>query len=38
MVACSRHEKTFDELVKHTLPGEKYNKSQFIVDIIEELN
>ncbi len=37
MEACNRHEKTCDELVKHTLPGEKYSKSKSIFDRIEEL-
>ena len=27
MEACNRHEKTCDELVKHTFPGGKYDKS-----------
>ncbi len=37
MEACNRHEKTCDELVKHTFPGGKYNKSQSIFDRIEDL-
>jgi len=37
MEACNRHEKTCDELVKHTFPGGKYNKSKSIFDRIEEL-
>ena len=28
MEAGNRHEKTFDELVKHTFPGGKYDKSK----------
>ncbi len=31
MEACNRHEKTCGELVKHTFPGGKYNKSKSIV-------
>ena len=31
MEACNRHEKTCDELVKHTFPGGKYNKSKSIL-------
>jgi len=37
MEACNRHEKTCSELVKHTFPGGKYNKSQSIFDRIEDL-
>ena len=37
MEACNRHEKTCSELVKHTFPGGKYNKSQSIFDRIENL-
>ena len=37
MEACNRHEKTCDELVKHTFPGGKYSKSKSIFDRIEEL-
>jgi len=37
MEACNRHEKTCDELVKHTFPGGKYNKSKSIFDRIEEV-
>ncbi len=37
MEACNRHEKTCDELMKHTFPGGKYNKSKSIFDRIEEL-
>jgi hypothetical protein len=36
MEACNRHENTCDELVKHTFPGGKYNKSKSIFDRIEE--
>jgi hypothetical protein len=36
MEACNRHEKTCDELVKHSLSGGKYNKSKSILDRIEE--
>ena len=36
MEACNRHEKTCDELVKHTFPVGKYNKSKSIFDRIEE--
>ena len=37
MEACNRHEKTCDELVKHTFPGGKYNKSKSIFDRIEDV-
>jgi hypothetical protein len=37
MEACNRHEKTCDELVKHTFPGGKYDKSKSIFDKIEDL-
>ena len=36
-LACNRHEKTCSELIKHTFPGGKYNKSQSIFDRIEDL-
>ena len=36
MKACDRHEKTCDELVKHTFPGGKYNKSLTIFKRIFE--
>ena len=32
MEACNRHEKKCDELVKHTFPGGKYDKSKSIFD------
>ncbi len=32
MEAFIRHEKTCDELVKHTFPGGKYDKSKSIFD------
>ena len=37
MEACNRHEKTCDELVKHTFPGGKYDKSKSIFDKIEDI-
>ncbi len=37
MEACIRHEKTCDELVKHTFPGGKYDKSKSIFDKIEDI-
>ena len=37
MEACNRHEKKCDELVKHTFPGGKYNKSKSIFDKIEDV-
>ena len=37
MEACNRHEKTCDNLIKHTFPGGKYNKSQSIFERIEDL-
>jgi len=37
MEACNRHEKTCDELVKHTFPGGKYDKSKSIFDKIEDV-
>ena len=37
MEACNRHEKTCDELVKHTFPGGKYDKCKSIFDKIEAL-
>ena len=37
MEACNRHEKTCSELIKHTFPGGKYNKSQSIFDRFEDL-
>ena len=36
MEACNRHEKTCDELVKHTFPGGRYDKSKSIFDKIED--
>jgi hypothetical protein len=32
MEACNRHEKTCDELVKHTFPGGKDSKSKSIFE------
>jgi hypothetical protein len=37
MEACNRHEKKCDELVKHTFPGGKYNKSKPIFDKMEDV-
>ena len=37
MEACNRHEKNCDELVKHTFPGGKYDKSKSIFDKIEDV-
>ncbi len=36
MEACHRHEKHCDELVKHTFPGGKYDKTKSIFDKIED--
>ncbi len=36
MEACNRHEKTCDELVKPTFPDERYYKSKYIFDKIED--
>jgi hypothetical protein len=36
MEACNRHEKTCDELIKHTFPGGQYEKSKSIFDKIED--
>ena len=36
MEACNRHEKKCDELIKHTFPGETYNKSKSIFDKIDK--
>ena len=36
MKACIRHEQNCDELVKHTFPGGKYDKSKSIFDKIED--
>jgi hypothetical protein len=38
MEACNRHEKKCDELVKHTFPGGKYDKSKSIFDKISLFN
>jgi hypothetical protein len=35
--ACNRHEKTCDELVKHTFPGGKDDKSKSIFDKIKHV-
>ncbi len=32
MEACNCHEKTCDELAKHSFPGGKYDKSRAIFD------
>ena len=37
MEACNRHEKKCDELVKHTFPGGKCDKSKSIFDKIEDV-
>jgi hypothetical protein len=37
MKACNRHEQNCDELVKHTFPGGKYDKSKSIFDKIEDI-
>jgi hypothetical protein len=37
MKACNRHENKCDELVKHTFPGGKYDKTKSIFDKIEAL-
>ncbi len=37
MEACNRHEKTCNELVKHTFPGGIYHKSKSFFDRIKEL-
>ena len=36
MEACNRHEKTCNELIKHTFPGGQYDKSESIFDKIED--
>jgi hypothetical protein len=33
MEAYNRHEKNCDELVKHTFPSGKYNKSQSMIEL-----
>ncbi len=35
--ACNRHENKCDELVKHTFPGGRYDKSKSIFDKIEDV-
>ena len=37
MKACNRHENKCDELVKHTFPGGRYDKSKSIFDKIEDV-
>jgi hypothetical protein len=37
MEACNRHEKTCGDLIKHTFPGGKYDKSKSIFDKIEDV-
>jgi hypothetical protein len=37
MEACNRHEKKCAELVKHTFPGGKYDKSKSVFDKIEDV-